>query len=219
VAVNGRDQTAIDRTVAEIRSKGGQAVGVAADCTVLADLERMRQQVEQELGPVDILAAFAAAAHAGPGPTVELSDEAWRTSIEGTLSPTFLTVKSFLPAMIERGHGSIITMASSGARQPVGAPVAYATAKAGVIMLTRHLANEVGSHGVRVNCLAPHTILTDDIRQRMPERMQQELASQVPLRRLGTPEDVALSVLFLASDSSGWITGITLDVAGGRIIL
>jgi 3-oxoacyl-[acyl-carrier protein] reductase len=98
VAINGRDQAAIDRTVAEIRSTGRQAVGVAADCTLLADVERMRQQVEQELGPVDILAAFAAARHAGPGPTVELSDEAWRSSIDGTLSPTFLTVKTFLSA-------------------------------------------------------------------------------------------------------------------------
>jgi 3-oxoacyl-[acyl-carrier protein] reductase len=192
---------------------------VAADCTVFAEIERMRQQIEQELGPVDIVAAFAAAGHAGPGPTVEQSEEAWRSSIEGTLSPTFLTVKSFVPGMIQRGRGAVITMASSGARLPVGAPVAYATAKAGVIMLSRQLAGEVGRYGIRVNCLAPHTILTDDIRKRMPERMQQELASQVPLGRLGTPEDVALAALFLASDSAAWITGVTLDVAGGRIVL
>jgi 3-oxoacyl-[acyl-carrier protein] reductase len=219
VAINGRDQSAIDQTVAEIRSNGGQAIGVAADCTVQTDVERMRHQVEQELGSVDILAAFVAAGHGRPGPTVELTEEAWHSSVDGALSPTFLTVKSFLPAMIDRGHGSIITMASSAARLPVGAPVAYAAGKAGVIMLSRHLANEVGPHGVRVNCLAPHTILTDNIRNRMPEQMQQEWASQVPMRRLGTPEDVALAALFLASDSSAWITGITLDVAGGRIVL
>jgi len=219
VAVNGRDQTAIDRTVGEIHSSGGQAIGVAADCMDFADIERIRHQVEEELGPVDVLAAFVAGGHAGPGPTAELTEEAWHSTIDGTLSPTFLTVKSFLPGMIERGRGSIITMASSAARLPVGAPAAYAAAKAGVIMLSRHLANEVGPHGIRVNCLAPHTILTDDIRSRMQEPMQQQLASQVPLRRLGTPEDVAMAALFLASDTSAWITGITLDVAGGRIVL
>jgi 3-oxoacyl-[acyl-carrier protein] reductase len=121
--------------------------------------------------------------------------------------------------MIERGRGSIITMASSAARLPVGAPVAYAAAKAGVIMLTRHLATEVGRHGIRVNCLAPHTILTDEIRQRMPDQMQREWAAQVPLGRLGTPEDVAMAALFLASESAAWITGVTLDVAGGRIVI
>jgi 3-oxoacyl-[acyl-carrier protein] reductase len=219
VAVNGRHQAAIDKTVAEIRAGGGHAAGVAADCTSFADIERMRHHIEQELGPVDVLAAFVAGGHAGPGPSVQLSEEAWRSTIDGTLSPTFLTVRSFLPGMIERGHGSIITMASSAARLALGAPAAYATAKAGVIMLSRHLANEVGRHGIRVNCLAPHTILTDDIRSRMPAQQQREWAAQVPLGRLGTPDDVALAALFLASDSSGWITGVTLDVAGGRVVL
>jgi 3-oxoacyl-[acyl-carrier protein] reductase len=219
VALNGRDQTAIDHMLVELRAAGGHALGVAADCTDLAQIERMREQVEAQLGPADILAAFVAGGHAGPGPTAELDEEAWRSTIDGTLSATFLTVKSFLPGMIQRGRGSIITMASSAARLPVGAPVAYAAAKAGVIMLSRHLANEVGRYGIRVNCLAPHTILTEDIRERMPESMQQEWAAQVPLGRLGAPEDVALAALFLASDSSAWITGITLDVAGGRIVV
>jgi 3-oxoacyl-[acyl-carrier protein] reductase len=179
----------------------------------------MRRQVEAELGPVDILSAFVAGGHAGPGSTVELTEEAWASTIDGTLSATFLTIKCFLPGMIERGRGSIITMASSAARLPVGAPVAYAAAKAGVIMLTRHLATEVGRHGIRVNCLAPHTILTEEIRQRMPDQMQREWAAQVPLGRLGTPEDVAMAALFLASESAAWITGVTLDVAGGRIVI
>jgi 3-oxoacyl-[acyl-carrier protein] reductase len=219
VAVNGRDQPAVDHTLGQIRTAGGQAVGITADCTDFADIERLRRRAEEELGPVDILAAFVAGGQAGPGPTVELTEEAWRSTLDGTLSPTFLTIKSFLPGMIQRGRGSIITMASSAARLPVGAPAAYAAAKAGVIMLTRHLSTEVGRHGIRVNCLAPHTILTEDLRQRMPEPMQREWAAQVPLGRLGTPEDVALAALFLASESSAWITGVTLDVAGGRIVV
>lgn len=218
VAVNGRDQAAIDAVVTEIRSAGGQASGAPADCTDFAAIERMRQQVERELGPVDVLAAFAAGGRAGPGPTAQISEEEWRSTIDGTLTSTFLTVKSFLPGLIECRRGSIITMASSAARLPLGAPVAYAAAKAGVIMLARHLASEVGPYGIRVNCLAPHTILTETVQGRMPKDRQREWAAQIPLRRLGTPEDVALAALFLASESSGWITGVTLDVAGGRSV-
>ena len=93
----------------------------------------------------------------------------------------------------------------------------YAAAKAGVIVLTSQVANEVGSHDVRVNCLAPHTVLVERTRRFMPEEHQRRTAAEIPLRRLGTPEDVALATLFLASESSSWITGVTLDVAGGKV--
>jgi 3-oxoacyl-[acyl-carrier protein] reductase len=85
-------------------------------------------------------------------------------------------------------------------------------------MLTRQVANEVGKHGVRVNCLAPHTVLTERTRRFMPEDQQRQMAAEIPLERLGTPEDVGLATLFLASESSSWLTGLTLDVAGGRIM-
>ena len=88
--------------------------------------------------------------------------------MDGSLTATFLTLKSFLPGMIERGGGSIVTMASSAARITTAAPAPYAAAKTGVVMLTRQVASEVGRYGVRVNCLAPHTILTEQIQQRAP---------------------------------------------------
>ena len=81
-------------------------------------------------------------------------------------------------------------------------------------MLTRHVANEVGKHDVRVNCLAPHTVLVGRTRRVMPEERRRQMAAEIPLGRLGTPEDVALAALFFASDNSSWITGATLDVAG-----
>ena len=111
-----------------------------------------------------------------------------------------------------------MTMASSAARVPTGAPAPYAAAKAGVVMLTRHVASEVGKHGVRVNCLAPHTVLVERTRRYMSEERRRQIATTIPLGRLGTPEDVALATLFLASESSSWITGVTLDVAGGWIM-
>jgi 3-oxoacyl-[acyl-carrier protein] reductase len=81
------------------------------------------------------------------------------------------------------------------------------------------VANEVGQHGVRVNCLAPSSVLTERVKRLMPEETQRQVAAMHPLGRMGRPEDVALATLFLASDSPSWITGITLDVAGGRIMV
>jgi 3-oxoacyl-[acyl-carrier protein] reductase len=217
VAVNGRDETKIAAVVEAIRSAGGEALGVAADCTDLAAVERMRKQAEGELGPVEVVCAFAGGGRARPGPVAQTTEEEWHSTVDANLTATFLTLKSFLPGMIERGGGSIVTMASSAARFPTGAPTPYAAAKAGVIVLTSQVANEVGRYGVRVNCLAPHTVLVERTRRFMPEEQQRRIAAQIPLGRLGTPEDVALAALFLASESSSWITGVTLDVAGGKL--
>jgi 3-oxoacyl-[acyl-carrier protein] reductase len=86
-------------------------------------------------------------------------------------------------------------------------------------MLTQHLAAQTGLYGVRVNCIAPETILTERNRQRIPEAQQSALVDLHPIQRLGTPEDVARAALFLASDHAGWITGIVLDVAGGAVMV
>ena len=86
-------------------------------------------------------------------------------------------------------------------------------------MLTRQVASEVGRHGVRVNCLAPHTIVTEQIQRVASQEWQDKMtAAAIPLGRLGTPEDVALAAVFLASDSAAWLTGVTLDVAGGYVM-
>ena len=219
VAVHGRDEDRIGAVVDEVGSDGGKAIGIAADVTDFAAIERMRLRVEEELGPVEVLAAFAASGGPLPGPTVEITEEGWRSAIDGNLTSAFLTLKSFLPGMIERGGGSIVTMASSAGRVPTQAPTAYAAAKAGVVMLSRQVADEVGGHGVRVNCLAPDSILTERTRSYMTEDQVRQWAEAFPLGRMGAPEDVALATLYLASESSSWLTGVTLDVAGGKIML
>ena len=218
VMVGGRDEAAINSVVQEIQDSGAEAIGAAADLTDFASVERIRGRVEEELGPVDVLAAFAGG-QGYPTPTEQMSEEQWRSVIDSDLTSTFLTVRSFLPGMIERGRGAIVTMASSAGRLPSQASAAYAAAKAGVVMFSRHVANEVGQHGVRVNCLAPSSILTERVKRLIPEGTQRQMAAMHPLGRMGMPEDVALATLFLASDSSSWITGVTLDVAGGRIIV
>src|SRR5215211_264417 len=212
VTVGGRDEAAINSVVQEIQDSGGEAIGAAADLTDFAAVERMRRRIEEELGPVEVLAAFAGG-QGYPTPTEQMAEEQWRSVIDSDLTATFL------PGMIERGRGSIVTMASSAARLPSQASAAYAAAKAGVVMFSKHVAKEVGQHGVRVNCLAPSSVLTERVKRLMPEQTQRQVAAMHPLGRMGTPEDVGMATLFLASESSSWITGVTLDVAGGLIIV
>src|SRR5829696_637286 len=188
VAVNGRDQAKIAVVVDAIGAAGGEAIGVTGDCTDLAAVERLRQQVEHDLGPAEVLAAFVGGGRARPGPIADIPVEDWRSTVDGSLTATFLTLKSFLPGMIQRGRGAIVTMASSAARLPgLGAPAPYVAAKAGVVMLTRQVASEVGRHGIRVNCLAPHTILTEQLQRVAPEEWREKMAAAVPLGRLEPP--------------------------------
>lgn len=218
VVVNGRGQEAIDATVASIREGGGAAFGFAADCTDFASLERMRAWTEQELGPVEILVANVGGG-GNPMPVAQIEEADWRSVLDANLTSTFLTIKSYLPGMIERQQGSILTMASSAGRLAGQASPSYAAAKAGVVMLTRHVANESGKYGIRANCLAPSAILTEGVLRRMSEEQRQKTAALFPLGRLGEPEDVAQAALFLLSHSASWLTGVTLDVAGGRILV
>ena len=121
--------------------------------------------------------------------------------------------------MKERGGGSIVTMSSAAARRPTAAsPVPYAAAKAGIEVLTRAMALQAGPCGVRVNCIAPETILTERNQRQIPAAVQAELVGMHPIRRLGTPEDVARAARYLASDEAAWITGVILDVAGGSVL-
>ena len=218
VAVHGRDPVALSAVQHEIVRRGGKAISIAADVTRMSEIEQMRLAIESQLGPVDVLVANAGGGHAPPGPLEQVSEESWRASIDGHLTATFLTVKSFLPGMKERRRGSIITLSSSAARRPhPRSPIPYAAAKAGIQMLTQHLATQVGPYGVRVNCIAPGTILTERNLQRIPDDQRQSLIDAHPLRRLGAPEDVARAAVFLASDTAEWVTGVVLDVAGGSV--
>ena len=220
VVVHGRDVTALDAVRREIENAGGRAIAVDADVTRFDELERMRGRVEQELGPVDVLVANAGGSATMPGPLEETTEEGWRASVDLNLTSTFLTLKSFLPGMKARGRGNIITISSAAARRPhPRSPIPYAAAKAGTQILTQDVAAQAGPFGIRANCIAPETILTESNEQQIPPALQTELAGTHPVRRLGTPEDVARAALFLASDESAWITGVILDVAGGSVML
>jgi 3-oxoacyl-[acyl-carrier protein] reductase len=220
VALHGRDRVALSAVAVEIDSSGGAAMQVVADVTKFADIEAMRHQVEQEFGPIDILVANAGGSFTMPGPLEETSEEGWHASVAGNLTATFLTLKSFLPSMKQRNSGTIITISSAAGRRPhPQAPIPYSAAKAGIQILTQDLAAQAGPFGIRVNCIAPETILTERNQQRIPEGQQKSLVELHPIRRLGTPEDVARAALYLASEEAAWVTGVVLDIAGGAIMV
>jgi 3-oxoacyl-[acyl-carrier protein] reductase len=215
VAVNGREQAAIDALAREV---GG--VGISADASRWSEVERMREVVEAELGPVDILAPFAGGFGAYT-PVQDIAEDEWHTVIDHNLTATFLAIKAFLPGMIERGRGTIVTMSSNAGRHlDATLTASYAAAKAGIVQLTRHVAREVGEHGIRVNCVAPGTTTTERIERILTDEGRAEIAAKSPLGRLGRPEECAHATLFLASEAAaGYLTGTTLDISGGRIML
>ena len=217
VLLTGRSPAALDATADAIRADGGTAAGIVADGTDPAAVERVRDRAVNEFGRVDVLAAFVGTGRARPGLLHETSLDDFRSTVDGNLTATFLALAAFLPGMVEQGSGVVVTMSSVAARRPAtGAPVPYSAAKSGVEALTIEVAAQYGRYGVRANCVAPSTVLTERTERAMPQEFRDRVTAQHALGRLGMPAGVANAVAFLASNASSWITGLVIDVAGGR---
>jgi 3-oxoacyl-[acyl-carrier protein] reductase len=133
VAVHGRDLAALSAVKGAIERAGGFAIEVVGDVTQFGEIEDMRNQIEDSLGPIDVLVANPGGSFTKPGLIGETSEDGWRAAVEGNLTATFLTVKSILPGMKQRKSGSIITMSSAAGRKPhPHAPIPYSAAKAGI---------------------------------------------------------------------------------------
>jgi 3-oxoacyl-[acyl-carrier protein] reductase len=218
VVVNGRGRESIDERVAELRETGATAYGVAADVTDPDAVERLRREAAELAGPVSLVVANAGG-QGEPADITTMSVEQWRRSVDANLTSAFLTLRAFLPDMVARRRGSVLTVASTAGRLPSPASPAYGAANAGLLMLTRQAAQQVAPHGVRVNAIAPGAIRTERTAALIPPEVERQMIAAHPLGRVGTPDDVARAALFLLSDASEWITGITLDVNGGRLML
>lgn len=154
-----------------------------------------------------------------PVPVLDITEDQWRKTLDSDLNSKFLAVKTFAPAMKNKGRGNIILMSSASGRLVSQASAAYGAAQAATLMFTRHLAQELGHFGIRANAIAPSIVRNEKIEKYMSLEMQVKVAESRPLPRLGRPADIAQAALFLASESSAWITGHALDVNGGKVML
>jgi 3-oxoacyl-[acyl-carrier protein] reductase len=219
VVVNGRDATRAQIVAEELQRNGGEAFAVAGDVSDQRFVQTLADDVAQRCGRVDLLVAFAGGFDART-PFDAIGAEEWDKVIHQNLTSVFYTLQAFLPSMAERGGGAAVTMASNAGRlldMPLTA--SYAAAKAGVVMLTRHVAQEYGPAGVRVNCVAPGTTLSPRVERLMSPEVREAVAGMAPLGRLGMPADTASATVFLLSEAASWLTGITIDVAGGRVMI
>lgn len=167
------------------------------------------------LGHIDVLICNAAIADFNL--ITDISDSRWAEIIDTNLNGVFYCIKNVLPGMISRKSGSIITVSSMWGQVGASCEIAYSTAKAGVIGLTKALAKEVGPSGIRVNCIAPGMIDTE-MNANVSEAVSLEIAEETPLCRIGKPAEVAETMRFLASDQASFITGQIIGVNGGLIV-
>lgn len=204
-----------EELAAHLRGKGCQVLACQADVAVRKDVDRMVAQIEDAFGPVSLLVNNAGIA--GQMLFQDISEEQWRNYFAVNLDGAFHTIQAVLPHMLHEKAGCIINTSSIWGQRGASCEVAYSATKAAVIGLTRSLAMELGPSHIRVNCVAPGVIDTDMLAE-LPPETRQELAEQTPLGRLGTPEDIAAVVAFLASDEAAFLTGQVITPDGGFIV-
>ena len=203
---------------------GAQVIGVRADLTVEDDVRKMAASVNEKLGAVDIFVSSAAIVD--DKLFLDTSPSDWHRMLDVCLYGPMLCLHGLLPAMIDRGYGRVICLASDSARLGQARLSSYAAAKAGVIALVKSIAQEVGKSGVTLNIVSPGATDTEmrqeretHMREQMGEEKYQRRLKTVlrmyPTGRLGKPDDIAAAVAFLASDEASWITGQVLSVNGG----
>ncbi len=222
VAVLDINREAALKTAKEAEALGVLALAVEADVASLASVEGAVAKVLGQFGKVDILVNNAGISPKRQGmkvPVVEMDPAEWERVIAVNLTGAFLCSRAVLPGMMERKYGKIINMASvAGKTGGFAGGAHYASSKAGIIGLTKAIALESAKYGINVNAVMPSRIRTD-MGFSISEAKLQERLAQIPLGRLGTTDDVAQAVLFLACDeTSSWITGATLNVSGGALM-
>jgi 3-oxoacyl-[acyl-carrier protein] reductase len=199
-----------------IAAAGGRAACVALDVTDTAAIERALDQVENALGPVEILVNNAGVA-VSKG-VLEQTEADWDRVVGTNLKGAFFTAQAVARRMVARGGGAIVNIASVLALDVVGHLAPYAAAKGGLWQLTRSMALELARHGVRVNALAPGYIETEINRDFLATEPGERMKKRIPQRRFGTPEDLDGALLLLASDASRYMTGSIIVIDGGLLL-
>jgi len=213
VVVSGRDADRLQRTAKELEAQGGAILGVVADAAIRQDAERLVDAAKQRFGRVDILVNNAGVVR--DGLLVRMKDEDWDHVMEVNLRGAFLMTREATKLMIRRKSGGrVINIASTSGTMGNAGQANYSAAKAGLIGFTKAAARELAHWSILVNAVAPGLIETDMTAAISPEA-REGLLAQVPLRRIGTPREVAEVVRFLAGDAAAYITGQVFHVNGG----
>lgn len=210
------------------RKYGVKAVAVDLDVTSKDSIAQMIGEIKKEFSTVDVLINNAGASFGAPSLAHLYNEEAWLRTIEVNLHGAFRLSRAVIPLMIAQKEGAIVNVSSKAGKTPPLANGAYAVAKAGLIMLTKVMALELAHQGIRVNAVCPGIIMTDlqifrfqmeaKFLQTSIEEREKEWAKQIPQRRIGSPQDVADLVIYLASKESAYITGQAINVDGGLLM-
>jgi 3-oxoacyl-[acyl-carrier protein] reductase len=216
VVINGRNLDDLKRVEKKIRQTDAPVLVIPADVSNNREVQDMISEALAHFGKIDILVSNAGTMFIG---TVEdVTEEDWDLALAVNLKSVFLCSKAIIPHMKKHKKGRIITMSSTAGKNPLTiAGTNYGVSKAGIIYLTRRMAVDLGKYGITVNCIVPGPIDTDMSRAFPPSTLQ-SFCKDIPLGRIGQPEDVSKVALFLASDDADYVTGEVIDVNGGSYI-
>jgi NAD(P)-dependent dehydrogenase (short-subunit alcohol dehydrogenase family) len=220
VVLTGRTQDTLENTADMVRAAGGRSLVVTGDVTSQSDMEAVAAHARAELGPVTIVVNNAGGGLASP---IGGASEVWQEQITRNLTSAAIVGGAVWQDMADAGGGVLVNVGSISGRLPTAGIAAYCAAKAGLEMLTKSLALEGAPHGIRAVCVVPGAVLTPTLQKWIdtfedPASQAAALASSSILGRLGSADDIASAVTFLASDDASYITGTTLLVDGGQSI-
>ena len=220
IAINGRNKDNVDKGIADFKAEGIEAYGYICDVTDESAVQNMVAQIEKEIGVIDILVNNAGIIKRIP--MHEMSVEDFRQVVDIDLIGPFIVSKAVIPAMIKKGHGKIINIASMMSELGRETVSAYAAAKGGLKMLTKNICSEYGGHNIQCNAIGPGYIATPQtapLREKQadgsPHPFDSFIISKTPAGRWGNPEDLEGPAVFLASDASNFVNGHVLYVDGG----
>ncbi|OGL16942.1 MAG: hypothetical protein A3G97_07695 [Candidatus Rokubacteria bacterium RIFCSPLOWO2_12_FULL_69_21] len=221
VVLNARGQDRLEAARTALQAVGKPPLVIAGNVSQAAVVERLVGEALQQFGRIDILVN-----NAGGGTMLrileEVTEEDWDLTVDSNLKSAFLCCKGMAPAMKRQRYGRIVNVSSVAGRNVsrLSGPQ-YTSAKAGMLGLTRHLAQDLGPFGITVNAVAPGPTLVDRVARKWALRSEEDRArilANIPLGRLAAPEEVAAVIAFLASDAAAYVTGVTIDVNGGSFM-